>query len=94
MTAPVVLVAEDEALVRMLAHETLSEAGFHVLEAAHGQEALAILEARSDVAVLFSDVDMPQLDDGRFTAIFGEWSGWPLSHPPLMPSVGTGLFET
>ena len=36
---PIVLVVEDEALIRMLAHETLSEVGMHVLEAAHGGEA-------------------------------------------------------
>ena len=35
---PIVLVVEDEALIRMLAHETLSEVGMHVLEAAHGGE--------------------------------------------------------
>jgi CheY-like chemotaxis protein len=59
---PLVLVAEDEALIRMLAHETLSNAGFHVIEAAHGGEALDILEARPEVSALFSDVDMPVMD--------------------------------
>jgi len=49
---PLVLVAEDEALIRMLAHETLSDAGFHVIEAAHGGEALDILEARNEVSAL------------------------------------------
>ena len=91
MTAPVVLVAEDEALVRMLAHETLSEAGFHVLEAAHGQEALAILEARSDIAVLFSDVDMPQLDGFSLARLVAmRWSQIPVLITSGKTSPGRG----
>jgi CheY-like chemotaxis protein len=56
---PVVLVVEDEGLVRMLAVDMLEEAGFVVAEAATADEALAILESRSDIAALFTDVDMP-----------------------------------
>jgi CheY-like chemotaxis protein len=91
MTAPVVLVAEDEALVRMLAHEVLSDAGLHVLEAAHGREALDILEARSDIALLFSDVDMPQLDGfslARLVAL--RWSHIPILITSGKTSPGRG----
>jgi CheY-like chemotaxis protein len=91
MTPPVVLVAEDEALVRMLAHEALSVAGFHVLEAAHGREALDILEARRDIALLFSDVDMPQLDGfslARLVAL--RWSHIPILITSGKTSPGRG----
>jgi two-component system, response regulator PdtaR len=54
----VVLVVEDEPLVRMLGHDVLSEAGFHVIEAANVTEALALLEARPDVLVVVSDVEL------------------------------------
>jgi CheY-like chemotaxis protein len=57
---PVVLLVEDELLVRMAAAGDLEEAGFHVLEAANADVALAVLEACSDtVQVLFTDIDMP-----------------------------------
>jgi two-component system, response regulator PdtaR len=45
---PVVLLVEDEPLVRMTAADELEEAGFHVLEAANADVALAVLEVRSD----------------------------------------------
>jgi CheY-like chemotaxis protein len=57
---PVVLLVEDELLVRMAAAEDLQDAGFHVLEAANADLALAVLEVCShDVQVLFTDIDMP-----------------------------------
>ncbi|WP_262027293.1 response regulator [Microvirga sp. Mcv34] len=57
---PVVLLVEDELLVRMAAAEDLQDAGFHVLEAANADLALAVLETCSrDVQVLFTDIDMP-----------------------------------
>ena len=57
---PVVLLVEDELLVRMAAADDLQSAGFHVLEAANADVALAVLEACSDdVRVLFTDIDMP-----------------------------------
>ncbi|MDR6624520.1 response regulator [Caulobacter segnis] len=55
----VVLVVEDEVLVRMLACDILDDAGYHPLEAVDAREALALLEARPDIALMFTDVDMP-----------------------------------
>jgi CheY-like chemotaxis protein len=55
-TALVVLVVEDETLVRLLANDMLSEAGYRVLEARDGQEALTIFEVHADVRALFTDV--------------------------------------
>lgn len=54
-----VLLVEDEFLVRMLGADVLTEAGFDVLEATNGDEALTMLEDRNDVRVLFTDIDMP-----------------------------------
>ena len=58
-TRPVVLVVDDEVLVRMLAVDVLEEAGFVVLEAENAEAALLALRARPDIAVLLTDVDMP-----------------------------------
>jgi two-component system, response regulator PdtaR len=66
---PVVLLVEDELLVRMTAADELEEAGFQVLEAANADVAMAVLEARSDeVQVLFTDVDMPGSMNGMALA--------------------------
>src|SRR3954471_2617604 len=60
----VILLVEDEVLVRMVAADVLEDAGFTVLESASAEEALRLLETRSDVQVLFTDVNMPGALDG------------------------------
>jgi CheY-like chemotaxis protein len=60
--ADIVLVAEDETLVRLIANDILTEAGYRVLEARDGQEALALIELHDDIRVLFTDLQMPNLD--------------------------------
>ena len=61
----VVVVAEDELLVRMFACAILTGAGYDVVEAKHAEEALAVLEDRApDVHALFTDVHMPGSMDG------------------------------
>jgi len=56
--SPVVLVVEDQVLVRMTAHDLLTDAGFHVIEAANGEEALRVLQARFDVMVVVTDIEL------------------------------------
>ena len=60
----VVLIVEDEPLVRVTGADLLAEAGFEVLEAGNADEALRILETTPDVRVVFSDVEMPGSLDG------------------------------
>ena len=60
----IVLVVEDEALVRMNAVGLLEDAGYEVLEAIDTEHALAILEARTDIGLVFTDVEMPGAVDG------------------------------
>ena len=59
-----VLVVDDEPLIRVLASETLEEAGFEVVEAADADEALAVLRSRPEVGLLFTDINMPGSLDG------------------------------
>ena len=63
-TDAVILVVEDEALVRMNGVDILEDAGYSVLEAASAGEALAILEKAPQIKLLFNDVDMPGVMDG------------------------------
>jgi len=59
-----VLVVEDEIVLRMRAVDIVEDAGFTAVEAVNADEALAILESRSDISLLFSDIQMPGTMDG------------------------------
>lgn len=59
MKKQVVLVVEDEPLQRMNMADLLEEAGFHAIEAANAKQAMSLLESRSDVRIIVSDIDMP-----------------------------------
>ncbi|MGZ3361280.1 MAG: response regulator [Xanthobacteraceae bacterium] len=60
----VILVVEDEMLLRMRAVDMVEDAGFTPVEAVDADEAVAILESRSDIALLFTDIQMPGSMDG------------------------------
>jgi CheY-like chemotaxis protein len=64
----VVLVVEDEMLLRMRAVDMVEDAGFTSVEAVDADEAVAILESRSDIALMFSDIQMPGTMDGLMLA--------------------------
>jgi len=57
-----ILVAEDEAMLRVIAVEMLEDAGFTVFQAGDGEEALALLRANPQIALLVSDIKMPRMD--------------------------------
>jgi CheY-like chemotaxis protein len=67
---PVVLIVEDEFLVRMGTRAAVETAGFEVLEAGDADEAIAILAARNDIRLIFTDVHMPGSMDGLKLAHF------------------------
>ncbi len=85
---PVVLVVEDEVLVRMNAVDIIEEAGFHVLEAANADEAIKLLETRLDIRVVFTDIDMPGSMNGikLAQAVRGRW-------PPIKIVATSGHFK-
>ena len=60
----VILVVEDEAIIRMGAVQMLEEAGFAVVEAVNARDAVSILEGRNDVRAIFTDINMPGSMDG------------------------------
>jgi CheY-like chemotaxis protein len=72
---PVVLIVEDEFLLRMNAVDMIQDAGFDVVEAANADEAIAILEGRRDISVVFTDIQMPGSMDGLklAQAVRGRW---------------------
>jgi CheY-like chemotaxis protein len=60
----VVLVVEDEMILRMRAVDMVEDAGYTSVEAVDADEAVAILESRSDIALMFTDIQMPGSMDG------------------------------
>ena len=63
------LVVDDDALVRMTAADILEDAGFQTLQAASGDEAMALLaEQHASIALVFTDVQMPGSRDGYAVA--------------------------
>lgn len=81
--APVILVAEDEVLLRLALADHLREAGFTVAEAATAEEARSLLMAGVTIDLVFSDINMPGGLDGVALA------QWVASHYPDIPVVVT-----
>jgi two-component sensor histidine kinase len=61
---PNVLIVEDEMMLRMRAVDIVEDAGFHPVEAVNADQAMSILESRSDISLLFTDIQMPGSMDG------------------------------
>jgi len=81
----VVLVVEDEPFVRLDAIDTITSAGFKVIEAANADEAMTLLETRLDIGVVVTDIQMPGSMDGLMLAatIRNRW-------PPIALIVTSG----
>jgi CheY-like chemotaxis protein len=61
---PTILVADDDEILRLHAAELLEASGYTVVEADSAEEALQVMEARKDVRLLFTDIQMPPGIDG------------------------------
>lgn len=95
-SVPIVLVVEDEPLLRLFAAQVVEDAGYEPLEAANAAEAITILESRPDIRIVFTDIDMPGGLDGIKLAacIRDRWppikiimtSGKPLPPRTVMPA--------
>ena len=92
----VILIVEDEVLVRLSAVGMLEDAGFRMIEAVNGNEALELLEADSDVQLLFTDINMPGAINGLALAerVHDRWphigimlaSARPIQRPHELPA--------
>lgn len=84
----VVLVVEDDALIRMNAADMIRDMGFEVIEAADADEAISLLESTSKISVVFTDIQMPGSMDGlRLAAVVKK--RW----PPVALLVTSGQFR-
>jgi DNA-binding NtrC family response regulator len=73
----VVLIVEDEMMLRMRAVDMVEDAGYTPIEASDADEAVAILESRSDIALMCTDIQMPGSMDGMGLA-HAVYVRWPL----------------
>jgi CheY-like chemotaxis protein len=64
MAAPLVLIVEDEAMIRLNAALMLNDAGFDTVEAASAHEAIALLESNKQIRIVFTDINLPGSMDG------------------------------
>lgn len=84
----VVLVVEDEMVLRMRVVDMVEDAGYHPVEAVDADEAMSILQSRSDIALMLTDVQMP-----------GSMSGLQLAHevherwPPVKIILASGQLK-
>ena len=85
---PVVLIVEDDLLLRIDATSMIEAVGFDVVEAASADDAIRILEARRDITVVFTDIQMPGSMDGLklARAVRGRW-------PPIKIVATSGLVD-
>jgi two-component system, response regulator PdtaR len=72
----IVLVVEDEALVRMNSADMIRDLGFEVIEATDADHAVCLLESNPDIRIVFTDIQMPGSMDGlRLAAVVRD--RWP-----------------
>jgi two-component system, response regulator PdtaR len=84
----IILIVEDEYLVRMNAAAMMEDAGFDVLEAGNADEALRLLEGNPDISIVFTDIEMPGSMNGLKLAhaVTGRW-------PPIRVIATSGRFS-
>jgi CheY-like chemotaxis protein len=84
----IMLIVEDELMVRMNAAAMMEDAGFDVLEACDADEAIRLLESNPDISIVFTDIEMP-----------GSMNGLKLAHavtdrwPPIRIIATSGRFK-
>lgn len=87
MDALKILMVDDEARMRKLVKDFLTNKGFSVVEAGDGEEALEIFFAQKDIALILLDVMMPKMDGREVLKTIRKYSKVPVimlkipSHP-------------
>lgn len=85
MSEIVVLIVDDEPLIRMDLADMVQDAGYVALEAAHADEAIGLLETQPAIRILVTDIEMPGSMDGLklAAAVRDRW-------PPVVIIVTSG----
>jgi two-component system, response regulator PdtaR len=75
LAKPVVLIVEDEFILRLHAVTLIQEAGFETVEASSAEEAIVLLETRLDIRIVFTDINLPGMDGLKLAAAIRD--RWP-----------------
>ncbi|MET0376969.1 MAG: response regulator [Rhizorhabdus sp.] len=75
-SSPVVLIVEDEAMIRMGAAELIADLGCEFFEASSADEAIALLERHPQITIVFTDIQMAGSMDGLELAAYAR-RRWP-----------------
>ena len=78
MDALKILIVDDEARMRKLVKDFLTNKGFKVIEAADGEEAVDIFFAQKDIALILLDVMMPKMDGWEVVKTIRKYSQVPV----------------
>ena len=78
MDALKILIVDDEARMRKLVKDFLTNKGFKVIEAADGEEAVDIFFAQKDIALILLDVMMPKMDGWEVLKTIRKYSQVPV----------------
>ena len=88
----VILIVEDEVIIRSVVSEHLRDSGFTVIEAANADEAVAVLSSQTTIDLVFSDITMPgQMDGIELARWIGERRG---EIPVLMTSGAAAIADS
>ena len=87
-TKTIILIVEDDSWQRMYAADLIESAGYDVTEAESADEAIELLEARKDICIVFTDIEMPGSMDGLklARAIRDRW-------PPIQLIITSGKHD-
>ena len=83
--APLILVVEDEPLVRLDIKLAMDDAGFSVIEVPDAEQALELLETRGSIGLVFTDVELAGALSG-FDLANAVKERWP--HIPVLVTSG------
>lgn len=79
-----VLIVDDSGPVRKILKKMLGEMGFETVEAADGKEALKQLDAHSDLGLIMTDWNMPEMNGIELLDALGKWKFLPKKPPIVM----------
>lgn len=86
-----VLIVDDSRTIRQQVNFTLSKGGFAVVEAEDGKDGIEKLKANPDVAMIISDVNMPNMNGLEMVEAISGDAG--LTHPPIVMLTTEGSGE-
>lgn len=86
----VILIVEDEVIIRSVVAEHLRDADFTVVEAANAAEAIAVLSTQTHIDLVFSDITMPgEMDGVSLARWIGEWR----AEIPILMTSGAAVID-